>query len=225
MRWRGRWIGYWICDCLQVPEDWPSAVFSGVHTMIWLPMLGIFNIMYRNVNVCDYTKGLHEHHKSESALEGGYGRKSTAASWSQTCISIMPDLMLNQLNYIPTPKRAYNDCDLIWFFLKRERESLLTSSDPTTTVSSTRTRRQCSPAPAQRPRRAAAVNRVPVWEWTAGHCFAPGKWVAARQGRPALKCRQWALGSRTAPSSQTKLLNQDRVNWKKKDFMSHFTLT
>ena len=121
MRWRGRWIGYWICDCLQFPEDWPSAVFSGVHTMIWLPMLGIFNIMQKNVNVCDYTKGLHEHHKSESALEGGYGRKSTAASWSQTCISIMPDLMLNQLNHIPTPKRAYNDCDLIWFFKKRER--------------------------------------------------------------------------------------------------------
>ena len=38
------------------------GVFLCIQTVIWLPMLGIFDVR-RNANACDYTRELYEHHK------------------------------------------------------------------------------------------------------------------------------------------------------------------
>ena len=91
------------------------AVFLCVQTMVWLPVLGIFN-MHTDVDACRCmcTWELYEHHKLwKSALKGDSGRKipchNRDSNRHQYCAYRLFSWMLNQLSY-PRPLRLFYPC-------------------------------------------------------------------------------------------------------------------
>ena len=60
------------------------AVFSCVQTVVWLPVLGIFNV-HTYIDACDCTRGPSAGHRWRVCTE-----KSLAAPGTRTCVGIAP---------------------------------------------------------------------------------------------------------------------------------------
>ena len=89
-------LGCLTCKAQQVQKQrYPfllvSAVFSCVQTMVWLPMLRIFN-MHTDVDACSFTRGWTNVIR-ESALKADSGEKIPCRAWDvnphQYCIWLL----------------------------------------------------------------------------------------------------------------------------------------
>ena len=74
------------------------AVFWCVQTMVWLPVLGLFNV-HTDANACDSVRGLNEHRKRESAMKVDSGGNIFCGNGENlTSAACRPDALPTELH-------------------------------------------------------------------------------------------------------------------------------